>query len=109
MKQHDEAAERRKTQRYPLEAPVKLRRKNGEAIPARSMNLSSSGLRLCMQAEPCPLAVDEEITLEVELPEGPERGFSAWGVGRVVYVDGATVGIQLYGGQFELPSEGEPV
>jgi c-di-GMP-binding flagellar brake protein YcgR len=97
---------RRREIRYPLEAKVTVRTKNGEAIHATALDISSSGMRLCF-AELCPLARGEEITVEVELPECSDKSFSAWGVGRIAYVEGRGAGIQLLGGQFDGVGPGE--
>ena len=96
-----ETADRRREPRYPIEAKVLVRRQNGEMIPAQAVDISASGMRLYLRQEPCPLVLDEEVTVEVELRERPDKPFSAWGLGRVAYVDGAGAGIQLYGGHFD--------
>lgn len=95
-----QGSDRRKEIRYPLEAKVIVRTKNGEAIPATAVDISSSGMRLRF-GEPCPLARGEEITVEVELPDYPDKSFSSWGVGRIAHVIGNAAGVQLLGGQFE--------
>lgn len=95
-----QGSDRRKEIRYPLEAKVILRTKNGQAIHATAADISSSGMRLRF-GEPCPLARGEEITVQVELAEYPDKPFSSWGVGRIAYVDGNGAGIQLLGGQFD--------
>lgn len=104
-----QGGDRRKEIRYPLEAQVIVRTRSGEAIHARAVDISSSGMRLYF-AEPCRLPRGEEITVEVELPEYPDKPFSSWGVGRIAYVDGNGAGIQLLGGKFDSdgPSEATP-
>jgi c-di-GMP-binding flagellar brake protein YcgR len=107
MSTEEQWAERRKETRYPVEAKVVVRKTNGETVSATAVNISSSGMRLCLE-QPCPLALDEEVTVDVELPEHPDKPFSAWGLGRVAYIGQGGAGIQLYGGQFvPLPSGGE--
>lgn len=96
----DYGGDRRKETRYPLEAKVTVRNKNGDAIHATALDISSSGMRLRF-GQPCALARGEEITVEVELPEYPDKSFSAWGVGRIAYIDERGAGIQLLGGQFD--------
>ena len=98
--------DRRKEVRYPVQAQVIVRTKDGAAVHATALDISSSGMRLRF-AGLCPLARGEEITVEVELPEWPDKSFSAWGVGRIAYVDGNGAGIQLLGGQFEGAGPGE--
>jgi PilZ domain len=92
--------ERRTAVRYPVEAQVIVRRSSGDTVHATAVNISSSGMRLHLD-RPCPLSLDEEVTVQVALPEYPDKPFSAWGVGRVAYVDGSGAGIQLYAGHFD--------
>jgi c-di-GMP-binding flagellar brake protein YcgR len=100
------SSERRKEPRYPVEANVIVQKKNGERIRATAVDISSSGIRLRL-GQPCPLDQDEEVTLEVELPEHPDKPFSSWGLGRVVYRNDGGIGIQLYGGHFDpMPAAG---
>jgi PilZ domain len=100
MATHYQPGERRKEMRYPLRANVIVRTPGGEAMQATASDISSSGMKLHF-AGPCPLARDQEITVEVELSEHPDKSFSSWGVGRIAYVDRDGAGIQLAGGQFE--------
>jgi PilZ domain len=98
-------ADRRRELRYPTDATVLVRRMSGAIIQANAMDISASGMRLYLQQQPCPLCLDEEVTVEVQLREPTEKPFSAWGLGRVAHVDRGGVGIQLYGGEFHpLPS-----
>jgi len=105
-----EGTDRRKEIRYPVEARVLVRKKSGEIVHATAVDISSSGMRLRLM-EPPQLAIGEEITVEVELPDYPDRSFSSWGVGRIAYIDadgaGIGVGIQLSGGQFDPAPPGE--
>ncbi len=96
----DQGSDRRREIRYPLEAKVIVRTQSGTAIHATAVDISSSGMRLCF-SESCPLARGEELTVEVELPDCPDKPFSSWGVGRIAYVDGHGAGLQLLGGQFD--------
>jgi hypothetical protein len=52
--------------------------------------------------------VDEEVTVELKLPEHTGQPFSSWGVGRVAHIDGGGAGIQLFGGEFAAQFSGEP-
>ena len=101
------ALERRRETRYPLEAKVIVRRQNGEVLAVRAHNISASGMRLHLGDQPGALARGEEVTVEVELQGHADKAFSAWGLGRVAYVDAAGAGIQLYGGHFDAGSGGE--
>jgi hypothetical protein len=93
--------ERRRETRYPIESMVVIRRQSGETIDARAVNISASGMRVYVQQQPCPLVLGEELTIEVELTGLPDKPFSAWGLGRVAYLDSGGAGIQLYGGHFD--------
>ena len=105
MTPQDPHVERRRETRYPLEAKVLIRKKSGETLRASAVNISSSGMRVCIEQEPCPLQLDDEVTVEVELPDSPGKPFSAWGLGRVAYLDRAVAGIQLFGGEFDAHPE----
>lgn len=98
-------ADRRREPRYPIGASVALKKNNGEIIRATALDISSSGMRLEIEQLPCPIALDEEITIEIELPEYPDKPFSMWGVGRVAHIGAGKAGIQLRAGHFDpLPS-----
>ncbi len=110
MEAKEPSPERRKELRYPVEAKVLVRRANGETLQATATNISSSGMRLLCPTGSCGLTPGEEVTVDVELPECPDKPFSAWGFGRVAHIDGGSAGIQLFGGQFDplplpLPKE----
>lgn len=92
--------ERRKEARYPIEAKALVRKKNGETIPATAVDLSSSGMLLHLDL-PFSLTLDEEVTVDVELPQDSNKPFSSWGIGRVARIDTCGTAVQLYGGQFE--------
>lgn len=100
MATEHKGTERRKERRYPFEAKVTLRNKDGVIIRASAVDISSSGMRVRFGHD-CPLALNDEITVEVELPDYPDKPFSAWGLGRVAYLSGGDAGIQLFGGQFD--------
>lgn len=101
METKDPSPERRKETRYPVEANVVVRKSNGNTLRATAVDISSSGMRLLCPNRSCPLTPGEEVTVDVELPEGPDKPFSAWGFGRVAHVNGGGAGIQLYGGHFD--------
>lgn len=99
------SVERRREPRYPIQARVMVKKNNGQMIPATAINISSSGMRLHIEQQPCPLDQDEDVMIEVELPEFPDKPFSSWGVGRVAYIGAGGAGIQLHAGHFHpLPS-----
>ncbi len=101
MKTNDPSPERRKEARYPVEANVLIRKSNGETLHATAVDISSSGMRLLCPNRSCALTPGEEVTVDVELPERPDKPFSVWGIGRVAHIDGGGAGIQLYGGHFD--------
>ena len=50
-----------------------------------------------------PLRLGDEVTVEVELPDDPDKALSVWGLAKVVRVDGPQSAIQLSAGNFVLP------
>ena len=97
--------ERRKAVRYPVAADAAVITKEGRTIPATAVDISSAGMRLRFGG-PCPLAFQQEITVEVQLPGDPDKSFSSWGLGRVAYIEGNEAGIQLRGGEFDASKPG---
>jgi PilZ domain len=98
--------ERRREGRFPVKAAVIVRKASGETVRATAVDISSSGMRLCLE-KGTVLVVGEQVTVDVELPELPHKPWSAWGFGRVAYVDATGAGIQLFGGQFDPLSIGD--
>lgn len=96
----EEHVERRKERRYPIEANVLVKKESGEIIRAIAVDISSSGMRLQIDSQPFPLSLDERVTLDIELPELPEKPFSSWGLGRVAHIADETAGVQLFAGHF---------
>src|SRR5271165_5308378 len=92
--------ERRSEARYPIEAKAMVRKKSGEGMQATALDISSSGMLLHLD-QPFSLALDEAVTVDVELPEDSDKPFSSWGIGRVTRIDTCGTAIQLHGGQFE--------
>jgi hypothetical protein len=91
--------ERRRAERYPIEAHVTVRKQSGETIPATAANISSSGMLLRL-AQPFPLRLGDEVTVEVALPDHPDKPLSAWGLGTVVRLDGLSSAVHLCAGSF---------
>lgn len=98
-----EPVERRKETRYPMEAEAMVHTSSGRAIPATATNISSFGMLLEID-QPAKLSVNDEVTVEIKLPDDPGKPFSSWGVARVVRIDGSCFGIQIYGGTFDTGS-----
>jgi hypothetical protein len=92
--------ERRKETRYPAQANVTVRTRDSGVIRAAAVDISSSGMRLQVRGD-SSFEVDDEVTVEIELPPGDASSFSSWGLGRIAYIDNRGVGIQLFGGQFD--------
>jgi hypothetical protein len=80
----------------------------GQAIAATAVDIGSSGMRL-ITGQPCSLDIEDEVSVEIELPELPDKPFSTWGIGRVAYKNERGIGIQLHGGKFLPLPCGEPV
>jgi hypothetical protein len=97
---NQEAQDRRKETRYPIQAGAIIHTSGGTAIPATATNISSFGMLLRID-RPSTLSLDEQVTVEIELPDDPGKPFSSWGVARVAHIDGAYFGIQLSGGTFD--------
>jgi hypothetical protein len=97
---NQETQNRRKETRYPIQAGAIIHTGGGKAIRAIATNISSFGMLLRID-QPSTLAMDEQVTVEIELPDDPDKPFSSWGVARVAHIDGAYFGIQLSAGTFE--------
>lgn len=84
-----------------------MQKANGETFPATAMDISSSGMLLHVGL-PCPLDLGEEVNIEVDLPDSPDKALSVWGLAKVVRLDAAHSAVQLRAGSFhgdagELP------
>ena len=101
MKQ--ETQDRRKEMRYPIHAGAIVHTSSGKTIPATATNISSFGMLLRIDP-PSTLTIDDQVTVEIELPDDPGKPFSAWGVARVARIDGAYFGVQLCAGTFDSES-----
>ena len=103
-----EPTERRIELRYPIEAHVIIHKSNGETISATAANISGGGMLLHVE-ELSSLSIGEAVTVEVELPEEPDKPFASWGIGKVVRFNGSHFGIQLCAGTFDTGVEPSPV
>jgi c-di-GMP-binding flagellar brake protein YcgR len=97
--------DRRRAPRFPIEARVTVEKASGESFSAAAVNISSSGMLLRMEP-PFPLELDDEVTVEIELPDDPEKAFSAWGLGKVVRMDRESSAIELSAGEFYSAESG---
>jgi hypothetical protein len=93
-------SERRKEPRYPIEARVLVHKNSGQTIPATAANISGNGMLLHVD-EPSQFRILEELSVEIELPDDPCKPFSAWGIAKVVRINGRHFGIELRGGTFD--------
>jgi c-di-GMP-binding flagellar brake protein YcgR len=91
--------ERRIEVRYPIRAKAVVQEKTGDPLAALATDISSSGMRLHFE-NACPLTLWQEVTIEIELTDSPDKPFSSWGVGKVAYVSGQDAGIHLAAGDF---------
>jgi len=82
-----------------METTVVVRKESGETIPARAVNISSSGMLVRLEG-PLPFHVGETVTVEVQLSSHSDRPFSSWGIGQVVRLDGRRSAIHLRAGSF---------
>jgi len=92
--------DKRRAPRYPIEARVNIQTKSGRTFAATAVNISSSGMLLQL-AQPFPLNLGEEVTVEVDLPGPSDQAWSAWGVATVVRLDGLHSAVHLSAGSFE--------
>ena len=72
---------------------------SGETISATAANISGGGMFLHVE-QPSGLSIGDPVTVDVELPDDPDRPFAAWGIAKVVRFTGSHFGIQLSAGTF---------
>jgi c-di-GMP-binding flagellar brake protein YcgR len=94
-----EPTERRLEARYPIEAGVIVHKHSGETISATAANISGGGMFLHVE-QPSGLSIGDPVTVDVELPDDPDRPFAAWGIAKVVRFTGSHFGIQLSAAAF---------
>ncbi len=104
----NEFHERRRAPRYPIQVKAVVRTSSGAAILATSIDISSNGVMLYMD-QTSPLALGEEVTVDLELRSESGQALSSWAIGKVVRTDGKGAAIQLCAGKFDdsCPQEGE--
>jgi c-di-GMP-binding flagellar brake protein YcgR len=93
-----ENIDKRREPRYPIEAEVIVHR-NGEDLTAHAVNISASGMLLTLEP-PSSLRLDEEVSVDVELPDDPSKPLSSWGIGKVIREDRGSFAIQIFAGMF---------
>ena len=101
-----EPTERRLEARYPIEAKVTVHKNSGETISATAANISGGGMFLHVE-QPSGLRIGDPVTVDVELPDNPDKPFAAWGLGKVVRFTGSYFGIQLSAGTFDKGEDPE--
>jgi hypothetical protein len=87
-------ANRRREQRFPVDAEAILERGNGEQIQASTVNVSGSGV-LLQTPENLTLAVGEQVQCGIKLYEGKPP--QSWGHGKVIRVENSRVAIEFKG------------
>ena len=92
-------AERRNAPRYPIEATVVVCKSKGERVTARAGNISSSGMLLHTD-QSSSFTLDEVVTVDVELPDHPDKPLSAWGIASVVRIGENDVALRVCAGTF---------
>ena len=100
-----EPTERRLEARYPVEAKVIVRKSSGETLSATAANISGGGMLLHVEG-PSGLRIGDAVTVQVELPDDPDKPFAAWGLAKVVRFTDNHFGIQLSAGTFD-PEDGD--
>ena len=96
--------ERRLEARYPIEAKAIVRKNSGEIIRATAANISGGGMLLHVE-QPSSFRIGEAVTVQVELPDDPDKPFAAWGLAKVVRFNDSYFGIQLSAGVFDPGSD----
>jgi hypothetical protein len=97
---------RRRAPRFPIQASVLVRKNNGDILAAEAVNISSSGMSLRTEQPDC-LVLGENVIVEIDLPDHPDKTLPAWGVGRVVRVGEHGTAIHLQAGSFREPLASE--
>lgn len=96
--------EKRRAPRFPIPAPAIVRDASGKKARATVVNISSSGILVNLE-EPLPFWPADEVMIEIDLPEDPEKPLPAWGVARVVRVEGSRIAVELTSAGFHpLPA-----
>ena len=85
---------RRREQRYPMDAEAIVQRGNGEQIRASTVNVSGSGVLLDI-TETATLAIGEQVQCGIRLYEG--KAPQSWGRGKVIRVENSRVAIEFKG------------
>jgi hypothetical protein len=99
-----DSEERRRAVRYPIEAQVTIHTKSGQSSTAKAVNISSSGMLLQLP-QPFSLNPGDEVTVEVDLPDEPDKALASWGLGTVVRLDGLGSAVHLSAGHFDWESQ----
>ena len=99
--------DRRREPRFPIETAVNVKRQaTGEALPAKSVNLSGEGLLLKLE-QPAELNLGEDVTCEMKATDDAGNPLPSWGAGNVVRIDKGQAAIKLQAGAFEPEPESE--
>jgi len=86
--------EKRRAPRFPIPVPAIVRDASGQTARATVVNISSSGILVKVE-EPLAFAPADEVMIEVDLPDDPEKPLPAWGIAKVVRVEGSRIAVEL--------------
>jgi hypothetical protein len=91
--------ERRNAIRYPIEAKVLVHKSQGQSVPAMAGDISGAGMLLHLE-QSSGFTPDEVVTVEIELPDHPDKPLSSWGIASVVRIVGNDVALRVCAGTF---------
>ncbi len=91
--------ERRHAIRYPMEAKVVVHKSQGERVTANARDISGAGMLLHLE-QSAAFTLDEVVTVEIELPDHPDKPLSAWGIASVVRIVDNDVALHVCAGTF---------
>jgi hypothetical protein len=98
-------SEKRRAPRFPIPAPATVRNGNGQQVAGSVVNVSSSGILVDL-AELLDIAHGDEVMVHIDCPAEPDFPLPAWGMAKVVRMDGARLALELFMAGFHpLPEE----
>lgn len=102
--------EKRRAPRFSVQASATLRDANGRSSRATVVDISSSGIAAEMQ-EPLRLSPGDSVMIDVTIESAAPENYPlpAWGVAKVVRVEGARVSVEFTSAGFHpLPAPNWP-
>jgi hypothetical protein len=97
--------ERRRERRYDAGAHATLSTAAGITHEGTLVNISGSGVLLRID-EPADIVVGDHVTCEIGPVHIDEEAFPDWGAGRVAWLKGDFVGVELTLATFQLDPQG---